>query len=521
MLQAVAGSEPAVPAGQAQPLRDRAARAALAAGTGEIVTRLSALALSIVTARLLEPFEVGVLGIAVILIGLISINGYYPETAAVADSGSEKDAQYALCAFLVRSVVTIVLLIAALLVLPRAAVRLTGHERGVADLAALFQILVGVPLLQSLAAYPSVYMQRRLDLTSLAGIQVLQSVTFAGLAIALLLGGSRARGVAWSYVVSSAIVSVVFWQHVYRRGWVQWPGWPPVAMWRRVSAGSGKVFVGGFGGYLGERADNLLVAGAIGPAAMAFYSMGWNASRTIANVVARAISSVFVPTLPRIQQDAERVRRALHECLKHSYLLLTPACAILLVSAESLVIVVLGSKWLPTVPALRVMSVTVLTIPVIFVLASLLIGTGRAHLTGAATLSHLFSLAILMPWLSSRWAVVGAATGDLVATVVLTTVLCLIVTRGTRQVRWSLLAASLPALACVVPAAAIAWSIGHRFEPGVARLLIEGVTIVLTYPAVMWMVGGPAALQALASVLRGALRPGIASTAQYRTRCAR
>src|SRR5262249_60087011 len=115
---------------------------------------------------------------------------------------------------------------------------------------------------------------------------------------------------------------------------------------------TGKVFVGGFAGYLNGRVDNLIVSASIGPASMSYYSMAWNTSRTPANVFARAINFVLVPTLARIQDDPTRAQRALRECVRNSYLLLAPTCSILFLTAPALHEYVVGSTWLPHVTAL-------------------------------------------------------------------------------------------------------------------------------------------------------------------------
>ena len=66
----------ATPGEPGQPLRDIAARAAMASGTAEIVTRVLTVVLAIVTARVLEPVEVGLLGLSVIVIGVVSMLGF-------------------------------------------------------------------------------------------------------------------------------------------------------------------------------------------------------------------------------------------------------------------------------------------------------------------------------------------------------------------------------------------------------------------------------------------------------------
>ena len=61
----------------------RNATAALTTLLTETFGRVAMLALSLASARLLEPFEIGILGIAVIIVSLVAVLGSFGETAAI------------------------------------------------------------------------------------------------------------------------------------------------------------------------------------------------------------------------------------------------------------------------------------------------------------------------------------------------------------------------------------------------------------------------------------------------------
>jgi PST family polysaccharide transporter len=490
--------------GQAQSLQNRTVRAALTSGGAEIITRALAVLLSVATARALEPREVGILGIAVIIVGIISMLGYYPETAAVAARGRGRDEDYALAASAIRAVI-IPLLILVTLALPFLGEYVGAKDSGLIQLKQLFGILVWAPLLELLSGYPRVLLQRRLDLSYLACVQLAQPVVFVGLAVLLLVNGRGYLGVAWANLIGTAVATALLWLRLWRRGLV-WRSWPEAVTWRETATGSGRVLLGGFGGFLGERVDNLLVAGVIGPASMSFYSMAWNAARTPANVFARAINFVLVPTLARIQDEPLRVERALRECIRHSYLLLAPVCAVLFVSAPLLVEFVLGARWLPLAPCLRVMSFTVFAIPVLFTSGALLTAIGRAHLIGIATVIHLATLGVLIPLLASRWGVVGAAFADLTATAVVTAVLLITAKMATKQIKWGLLPTMiLPVAACVF-AGILSRAVGTLIASNAARLIIEIALVMLGYLSFTIAFGGSRRLFDFMALLRGVSR---------------
>ena len=492
-------------------LRLEAAKAAFGSGFAEVVSRVLAVALAIVTARTLEPRDVGLLGLAVIVVGVISMIGYYPETAAVAARGESDHADYALAAVVIRGCVVAVLLVLLAATFGRVADYLIGGPEGRSSFRQLLSILFWAPILECLSGYPQVILQRRLDLNFLAWMQFVQPMVFVGLAVTLLFLGGGYLGVAWANVIGTAAVCPILWLRVWRQGWMSFERRPAPNVWKETIAGSSRIFAGGFGGYLGSRLDNLLVAGAMGPTVMSYYSMAWNASRTPTGIFSRAINFVLVPTFARIQNEPERMERGLRDCLQFSYLLLTPICAVLLVCAPDLVAIVLGPKWLPLVPALQLMSVTVLVGPLLDSANALLVGTGRAQMTGVSTIVRIIGLLLLMPLFARRWNVMGAAWVDLISGVACTIALLVTVKAAIRNIKWPLFSSMVCPVVAASCSAALAWRGGIYMGPGYLRLAAQVSILLVLYPAIVAGLGGRKRLTGLAALFGGILKGRIAA----------
>src|SRR5215813_11752204 len=151
-----------------QPLTHIAARAAMASGTAEIVTRILTVVLTIVSARVLEPVEVGLLGLSVIVIGVVSILGFYPETAAVAASDKEDEGQFAFASACVRAVILAFSFAVLGFSFSAVAHYLTGDESASTPLRNLVLVLVWLPVIELFNGYPQVILQRRLELNLIA-----------------------------------------------------------------------------------------------------------------------------------------------------------------------------------------------------------------------------------------------------------------------------------------------------------------------------------------------------------------
>jgi O-antigen/teichoic acid export membrane protein len=489
-----------------RPLRHGVARAALASGAAETATRVLMVALSIATARVLLPSQVGVLGLAVIVVGIVSLIAACSETAGVVGRYEGSDTQHALAATLVRGSIVAVLVAGVYLCLPVVPRLLAGAESAESDLGHLIRVLLLIPVLELAACYPRVFLQRRLDLTYLAGVSVFQAITHVSLSVLLLWRGYGAAGIAWSSVLSAVLGAAAVWLRVVGPRQPRWAGMPGARLRRNTMLSTAKVFAGGFVGYLNGRVDNLLVAGAIGPTAMSFYGMAWSASRIAPQILGQALGFVLVPALAQIQTDSERVGRALRESLRHSYLLLAPFSAGLFVSAPLLVITVLGSKWLPMVPCLQVMSVAVLAGPLCSAANALLIATGRAHIAGLASAGQLIVLATVIVPLSRSWGIIGAAYGDMLAVSALTIAFLVVTPAFRRMLKRGLAGSIVVPVVAALAAGFLAWGASAQVTGPTLKLLTQMATLLVGYPAILSVLGGKAALRDLILLLRNVSR---------------
>lgn len=484
-------------------------RAALTSGTAQLFARILTVVLSIATARALEPREVGLLGLAVIVVGVISMVGYYPETAAIVGRSTTDDSKYGIASAGIRAIVTLLAFGVVAVSFPLAGHYLTAREDGTQAVAALIAVLACGPVVELVGSYPRVILQRRLDLKTVALAALLQPVVFVGLAVYLLWAGYGYFGVAWANVVGTITVTLLLWVRLYSKRWAEWKGWPSVEIWRETTGGAARVFTGGFGGFLGERLDNILVASALGPTAMSYYGMAWNGARTPANIFGSTIGFVLIPTISRMQDEPNRVRRAVSESLKHTYLLLAPVCAMLFVSAPLVVTYVLGSKWLPLVPCLRIMCFTVMAIPILHACNALLVAAGKAHLTGISTGVHLVALLVTIPIFSRQWQVVGAAVGDLVSTAILMGAICTTAYLATRQIEPRMFLSVIVPVAAAFLAGLVAYQLGALGLANAPRLVSEITLVGVGYVLFILVLGGKNNLYDLVGVLRSATRRAV------------
>jgi O-antigen/teichoic acid export membrane protein len=487
-------------------LRRVAGRGALASASVEIVGRALTLLLSLAVARTLGPKETGLLALAVIASGLLSMIGALPETAAVAAPRGREDSSWALAALLLRLLLSLSLgvLLAGWFVLGYPHSRY-AEMAAAPRLLAVTAVLLLIPLCECLNTYPLVMLQRRLHLTALVRMQGVQYLLSSSAGLAAVFLGFGIVGVALAAVIGAACATIVLWVQSFKL-------LRPVrlcdrAQLLRLTVDAGRVAMGSVGGYVAMRIDNVLVATSLGATSAGFYGMAWNTSRLSLLVISRPASVVLLPALASIQDDAARVTRGIQESLMLTFTAVGVCSAVLAVSAPGLVQLVLGPKWLPIVPCLRLMALTAFISAFVPIASALLTSAGQAHVQLWPALLAIICFLLLMPPVATRYGLLGAACVDLLAATSVTIVIYVLARRFLPEVKWWSRRQAVPLLAAAT-GASVAWVAGHTVGSPTGRLVMEVCVFAGAYVGSLRFFGGRDALASLLDLARRILAPG-------------
>jgi PST family polysaccharide transporter len=235
--------------------------------------------------------------------------------------------------------------------------------------------------------------------------------------------------------------------------------------------------------YLGRNLDSILVGYFAGPGVLGLYQKASQWAAMPFWQVYNPLLPVAVSSFSRLQDDPDRYRLYVRTTLLGLFSLTLPATALMFLTAEPIVLLLLGRQWVEAIPLFRIFAMGAYFASFGLVTRSLYLAEGRTpqQLRWALVAAPVTAGAVAagLPWGAS-----GIAWGFSVATALL----------------------ALPAIAYCLRGSPLTWRdiIAGVWRPMIASLLAAGIAFLVTR---LWIgeMPGRAARLALDAVVYGAL----------------
>ena len=304
---------------------------------------------TIIVIRLLEPGDYGLLAMAMVTIGFVTLFSEMGLGIALVQARTLDDAMgRAACT----AILSCNAVIAGALWLSAPLVADWFEEP---DLTLVIQMLSLEPVISSLAIVPQAQLERQLRFKALS----IASMTAGGIgSIATLTMALLGYGV-WSLVVGNLILAAVRTVAIIvYNGRVVWPSLPrQLKSIRSLIGFSGHVVASRVLWYWYGQADQLILARLLHASLLGYYSVAAQLAMLPANKAMEVINRVSLPILSRLHAEDGSVR-AMHQRLVG--LVATYAfgtCWGLAAVAPEFVTVVLGAKWQPATLGLALLAI--------------------------------------------------------------------------------------------------------------------------------------------------------------------
>jgi O-antigen/teichoic acid export membrane protein len=245
-------------------------------------------------------------------------------------------------------------------------------------------------LISSLVGVQYAILQRGMNFRKLALVDTVSPFPGYVLGVILALAGFGVWSLVAVLLAQNALRAAMYW---FSSSWRPREGFDSDALRELWGFGSRTA---GFNllTYWSRNADNLLIGRFVGVDELAFYNRAYNLMLLPVSTVGAAVTSVMFPALSRMQDDRERLRRVYLRSIGLLALVTFPTMVGMGVLAGPLILAVYGPNWKPVVGLLQILC-----------LASI-------ALTLSRTTGWIFTSQGRADWLF-RWGVVSSGTAIL------------------------------------------------------------------------------------------------------------
>ncbi len=389
------------PASTAQLTRSagRGALWRLGSGGGQTVVRLAS---SMVLARVLEPRDFGLVGMAILVVGFIrSTCGLGMGIGIIAKKDADQTDMST--AFWTNLAVQSWMFAVAFLVAPFAPIYFdTPLVTNVLRWSSVVFLLAGI------GSIPRSLLTKRLQFGWLVVSEIVGTVVEIAVAITLSVWFQAGY---WSLVAATLIGSAVSFAIVIVRAW-----WRPSLIFSRTSFRHLFRFgINGLGAqvlyYFHSNIDYLLIARMFGARVLGLYEYAYRLPHTLYWRIVQPMSGVVFPTLATIQDDDERLAAGMTKYVRYVSLVMLPLLGGLAAVADPAVRVLWGSKWLPVIVPLQILCLGAAIRSVTGPVGSLFLCKQRPDLPFKLAGMSVVAAFVLVPLLGLRWKLPGVAWG--------------------------------------------------------------------------------------------------------------
>jgi O-antigen/teichoic acid export membrane protein len=365
--------------------------------------QIVAWASTLAVARILSPADYGVVMLATVYLGVLTlVSDFGVSTAVVAlrDLTDEQLAQLNGLAVLVGiSGFGVSFLIA----------RPAGRFFSAPRLPAVLIVMSVSFIISSFQSVPSSLLRKELRFKLLSVIDGARGLAIAGLVLALAIAGFRYWALVIGAVATTAINTALILTQ--RRHRFAWPRWRDLKRQIRFSSHVSTVSLGW---YWYSNADFVVAGRMLGQAALGTYSLAWQLANTPLEKVTSVIGSVTPAYFSAVQDDRSALKRYLLKPTEAISFVLFPAMIGMALVASDAVPLVLGAKWHGLAAPLELLALYATYRSVMPLMPQVLVVSGETRFLMWNTVVS----AVLIPTafvFGSRWGTSGIAAAWVMA----------------------------------------------------------------------------------------------------------
>ncbi|HYG99964.1 MAG TPA: lipopolysaccharide biosynthesis protein [Terriglobales bacterium] len=372
-------------------------------GGVKYLTQFLSWASALIVARLLTPSDYGLVAMATVYLGFVTLVSEFGVGAAVVTLRDLTEEQLEqLNSF------SLLLGLASFAVSLVAAYPLAWFFRAPLLPPVVMTMSVAF-ILTAFKAVPGSILERDLRFKEVSVIDGARAIVLAVSTVGFALAGFR----YWTLVLGgilSSLVSLFLILRLCRKGF----RFPRYASLRNALTFSRHILGSRLSWYIYSNSDFAVAGRMLGAVPLGNYTMAWTLANIPLQSVSNLISSVTPGFFSAVQKDRAELRRYLLNLTEGLSLVTFPLTTGLALVAHDFVLAILGTKWLPIVPPLQLLAIYASVRAITPLLSPILNVTGEArfNMRSGIVSAILFPIAFLI---GSRWGTVGIAAAWMVA----------------------------------------------------------------------------------------------------------
>ncbi|MBW1936731.1 MAG: lipopolysaccharide biosynthesis protein [Deltaproteobacteria bacterium] len=365
-----------------------------------ITGRLFGLARTIVLARVLSPNDFGLFGISLLALSVLntfSQTGF--QAALVQKKGDIKP--YLDTAWTVQVIRGFVLAGILFGIAPYVA-SFFGEPMA----APLLRVLGLSAIFQGLTNIGVIYFQKELEFHKRFIYMFSGTLADLGVAIPAALILRNAWALVFGLLAGNFVrMAVSYFIHPYRpRVWLDGPKVKELYTFGKWILGSSVIV------FLATQGDDIFLGKVLGATVLGLYQMAFRFSNLVATEITHVTSQVTFPAYSKLQDNVPKLREGFLRTIEAVTSVALPITAGILILAPDFVQLFLGEKWLPMVPALRILSISGLIRSVTATGGPLFQAVGRPNMDFWMNLGRVGVMAMAIYPLTKMFGMNGTAT---------------------------------------------------------------------------------------------------------------
>ncbi|MCZ6703974.1 MAG: lipopolysaccharide biosynthesis protein [Ignavibacteria bacterium] len=380
---------------------------------GLIIDNGLSMIVKLILARLLLPEDFGIIGFAVVFMGMIKVFSDMGMSAVLIQRKDEdlKPIDYD-TAFWVGIIWG--LFLAAIMTFAITPIASVFFNEPL--LKTIIPVLSISIVLKSLTTVHIVNITREMDFKRIVLPQNISRITAAVIAIIMALKGFGVWSLVFQRVLTNLFLAFIYpfvsdWRPKMRFSLISFR---KIFSFGVYTTGT-KVF-----NYLTGNIDYLLIGKMLGASQLGIYSLAYNLTYVIRGQIMNVVNKVFYPVYSKIQDDLLTIKRYYFKVIKYNCIVIYPIMVGLILLAKPLVLIGLGEKWSAAVIPLQLMAAAGLVHLLTSSNTILLRGIGKPKLE--MIMSIIKTLGVNVPFIVLGviyYGVNGAAGGLLAAKIVI------------------------------------------------------------------------------------------------------